>query len=85
MLRNLCYICPMNRIPYMKKLLKISILVFILMSNLVIYAQPGGDTGGGGLEGNDPPPAPIDTFVWAIAIIGTFFVFSIYKQQNKKA
>jgi hypothetical protein len=69
----------------MKKFLKFSLLVFILMSNFSTYAQPGGDTGGGGLEGNDPPPASIDTLLIVVAIIGTLFVFNVYKQQNKKA
>lgn len=85
MLKNLCYICAMNCIPTMKKFLKFSLLVFVLMSNCIIYAQPGGDTGGGGLEGNDPPPASIDTLLIVVAIIGTLFVFNVYKQQNKKA
>jgi hypothetical protein len=75
----------MNSIPNMKKFSKFSLLVFILMSNLATYAQPGGDTGGGGLEGNDPPPAPINTLLLATAIIGTLFVFKIYQQQSKKA
>ncbi len=49
------------------------------------FAQPGNDQGGGGLEGNDPPPASIDSLLVVIAIIGTLFVFNVYKQQNKKA
>jgi hypothetical protein len=69
----------------MKKTIKFSLLLLAIMFNGMTYAQPGNGTGGGGLEGNDPPPAPIDTLVIVAAIIGTLFVFNVFKQQNKKA
>lgn len=75
----------MNCMPKMKNNTKLSLLALLLFSNLMTFAQPGNDQGGGGLEGNDPPPASIDTLLIVMAIIGTLFVFNIYKQQNKKA
>jgi hypothetical protein len=71
--------------PKMKNNTKLSLLALLLLSNLMTFAQPGNDQGGGGLEGNDPPPASIDSLIVVIAIIGTLFVFNLYKQQNKKA
>lgn len=85
MLGNLSYICLKNRIPIMKKSIKFGLLLLVLMFNMMTYAQPGNGTGGGGLEGNDPPPASIDTLLILVAIIGTLFVFNVLKQQNKKA
>ncbi len=44
----------------MKSIYKIYILTFILLSDFVMFAQPGDDDGSGGLEGDDAPAAPID-------------------------
>ena len=84
MLRNLCYLCGINCKPNMKNSTKLSLLMIALLSNIMMFAQPGNDTGGGGLEGNDPPPAPIDSLLIIIALVGTLFVFNLYR-QNKKA
>lgn len=71
--------------PNMKNTKKLYLLAVLLLSDVIMFAQPGNDQGGGGLEGNDPPPASIDSLVLVIALIGTLFVFSILKPQNKKA
>ncbi len=57
-------------------LLKYYITAVFFCSTMVLFAQtgPGDDAAGGGLEGGDPP-APIDDYVWVLAIVGLFFVF----------
>lgn len=55
------------------------------MSNFVMFAQPGGDTGGGGLEDGDPPPAPINSQLIILLVLGTLLVFNSYRQKNKRA
>lgn len=65
--------------------LKYYITVFYLCSTFVMFAQPGdgnGGTGDGSLEGNDPP-APIDGYVWVLAVIGLVFVFMKYRSIHK--
>lgn len=50
-----------------------------------MFAQPGADDGGGGLEGNDPPPTPINGKLILLAIIGVSFVFYTLKEKRKQA
>jgi hypothetical protein len=64
--------------------LKYYIAAFYFCSTFVLFAQPGvadetdGDT--------TPAGAPIDDYVWILAIIGLVFVFlkfrALYKQSN---
>jgi hypothetical protein len=66
-------------------LLKYYIAAFYLCSTFVTFAQPGGNDTGGGLEDADPAPAPIDDYVWALAIVAILFVFMKFRAiQNKK-
>ncbi len=44
----------------MKSLFKFYILVIVLFSDFMLFAQPGDDDGSGGLEGEDTPAAPIN-------------------------
>jgi hypothetical protein len=62
---------------------KFYILAFYLCSTTLLLAQPG-DTGDGtgGLEGGDAP-APIDNYVWVLALVGLFFVFMKFKAYQK--
>ena len=69
--------------------LKYYIAAFYLCSTFVLFAQPGdgnGETGDSGLEGggDTTPGAPIDGYVWVLALVGLLFVFfkfrAIYKQ-----
>ena len=68
----------------MRKFYKFYLLSFILLSDFVAFAQPGDDDGGGGLEGDDPAPAPINGKLILLAIMGIIFVLYTYR-NNKKA
>jgi len=65
------------------KLFKIYILSFFLLADFIAFAQPGdGDGTGGGLEGGDPPPTPINgKLVW-LGIAALLFAF--YSIQRKR-
>lgn len=59
-------------------LLKYYIAAAYLCSTFILFAQPGtgnGGTGDGSLEGADAPAAPIDNYVWILALLGLMFVF----------
>ena len=72
--------------------LKYYIAAFYLCSTFVLFAQPGdgnGLSGDDGLEGggDTTPGAPIDDYVWVLALVGLLFVFlkfrAIYKQGTR--
>jgi hypothetical protein len=67
-------------------LIKQYIAIFYLCSTFVTFAQsPGSDTPGGGLEGTDAPAAPIDDYLWVLALVGLVLVFMKLKAiQNKR-
>jgi len=67
----------------MKKLLRIYILTFVLLSDFIAFAQPGDDDGGGGLEGDDPQPAPINSQLILLAIVGVLFVIYTFRKQKR--
>jgi hypothetical protein len=71
----------------MKKLLKLYLLSFILLSDFVAFAQPGDDDGGGGggLEGGDPQPAPINGKIILLAIAGVLFVIYTFRKNRRTA
>lgn len=69
----------------MKKLLKLYLLSFILLSDFVAFAQPGDDQGGGGLEGDDPQPAPINGEMILLAIAGVLFVIYTFRKNRRTA
>ena len=58
--------------------------MFALLSDFMLFAQPGDDDGGGGLEGDDPPAAPINGKLIWLAITGILFAFYYYNSQRKK-
>ena len=64
--------------------LKYYIAAFYLCSTFVLFAQPG-DTAPGGLEGDGDttPGAPIDDYVWVLAVIGLLFVFMKFRAIQK--
>ncbi|MFN7674567.1 signal peptidase [Flavobacterium sp.] len=68
----------------MRKFYKFYLLSFILLSDFVAFAQPGDDDGGGGLEGDDPQPAPINGKLVILAITAILFVLYTYR-KNKRA
>jgi len=65
----------------MKNIFKLYLLSFFLLSDFVMFAQPGDDDGGGGLEGEDPAPAPINSKLIYLAALGVLFV--LYKKNKK--
>jgi hypothetical protein len=69
------------------KFLKYYIAAFYLCSTFAMFADPSADDTTGGLEGTagDTTPAPIDDYVWVLAIIGLLFVFMKFRaiQKNK--
>lgn len=69
----------------MKKLLKFYLLTFILLSDFVAFAQPSDDDGGGGLEGGDPEPAPINSKLVLLAITGILFAMYTFRRNRKQA
>ncbi len=70
-------------------LLKYYIATFYLCSTVVMFAQAT-DDGTGTLEDNGttdttPGAAPIDDYVWVLALLGLVFVFMKFRAiQNKK-
>lgn len=70
------------------KVLKYYIVAFYLCSTFVMLAQPGDDDGSGTMEGDGDttPAAPIDDYIWVLALVGLFFVFMKFRViQNRKA
>jgi hypothetical protein len=62
--------------------LKFYIVALFFCSTTLLFAQPGDTDGTGGLEGGDAP-APIDDYVWVLALVGLFFVFMKYRAYQK--
>ncbi len=68
-------------------LLKFYTLAFYFASTFILFAQstPGANDEGGTME-SDEVAAPIDDYVWILAVIGLLFVFyrlrSFAKQAN---
>jgi len=56
------------------------------MSDFIMFAQPGDEdnNGGGGLEGTDPAPAPINSKIIILLIIGLIFAFYKIKKATTK-
>lgn len=66
------------------KVLKYYITVVFFCTTLVLFAQPGDNDTGGGLEGGDPAPTPINDYIWVLAVLGLIFVFMKYRAIQKK-
>lgn len=68
-----------------KRVLHIFLMTFFILVDFVAFAQPGDDDGSGGLEGNDPPPAPInDKLIW-LGILAIIFAFYSIRKYRKIA
>ena len=64
-------------------LLKYYIAAFYLCSTFVMFADPGtGTDDATPLESGDTP-APIDDYVWVLAVLGLIFVFMKYRAIMK--
>ena len=65
--------------------LKYYIATFYLCSTFVMFADPGTGSDGDPMENPDTAAAPIDDYVWVLALIGLVFVFLKFRAiQNKK-
>ncbi|MDI1315946.1 hypothetical protein [Flavobacterium sp.] len=69
----------------MRNLVKLYLVSFIFLSDFIAFAQPGDDDGTGGLEGGDPQPAPIDSKLILLAIIGILFAVYSFRKNRKQA
>lgn len=65
-------------------LFKLYLLSFFLLTDFIMFAQPGQDQPGGGLEGDDPPPAPINGKLLFLAIAAVLFAFYTFKNRTKQ-
>ena len=70
---------------FMKNIYKFYLLTFVLLSDFAVFAQPGDDDGGGGLEGGDPEPSPINSKLILLAITGILFVMYTFTKNKKQA
>lgn len=70
-----------------QNLYKIYFLTFLLLIDFVAFADdgPGDDDGGGGLEGDDPAPAPINGKLIWLAVLGVVFAYYSYRKARKTA
>lgn len=65
------------------KLFNIYLIGFFLLTDFIMFAQPGSDNGGGDLEGEDPAPAPINSKLIILGIVGIMYVYyNIYKKRK---
>lgn len=66
--------------------LKYYIAAFYLCSTFVMFAQdPGTDGGVEDTSGDTTPAAPIDDYVWVLALVGLVFVFMKFRAiQNRQ-
>lgn len=67
-----------------KQFNKYYIALFYLCSNFALFAQPGSGNGTGDLEGTDTPAAPINDYLWVLALIGLIFVFTKLKVNSRQ-
>ena len=71
-------------------LLKYYIVAFYFCSTFMMFAQdPGSGSNDGGIDdsgmADTSPGAPIDDYVWLLALVGLVFVFVKFRSiQNKK-
>jgi hypothetical protein len=65
--------------------LKYYIAAFYLCSTFVAFAAvaPGDDTADDSLESADAVAAPIDNYVWVLALVGLFLVFMKFSAIKK--
>ena len=69
----------------MKSIYKIYILIFFLLSDFILFAEPADDDATGDLEGNDIPAAPINGKLIWLALVSILFVFYYLNKRTQKA
>lgn len=73
----------------MKKTIKIALVLYFLLTDFMLFAQLGGgpgdedNNGNTGLEGGDPPAAPINVRLWIFIIIGVAYAYLVFKKINR--
>jgi hypothetical protein len=67
------------------RFIHIFLFSFFLLVDFVSFAQPGSDDGSGGLEGNDPPPAPINEKLLWLGIVAVLYAFYSFRKYRKVA
>ncbi|MBC7846027.1 MAG: hypothetical protein H7Y10_06010 [Flavobacterium sp.] len=68
----------------MKNVLKYYIAALYLCSTFTLFAQPGAEDNGTGLESTDTAAAPIDDYLWFLALVGLVFVFLRFRALAKQ-
>ena len=62
------------------------LVIFFLLVDFIAFAQPPGDgSEDGGLEGNDPPPAPINGQLIWLGILAIVFAYYNIKRYRRLA
>lgn len=72
-------------------LLKYYVAAFYFCSTFMMVAQPGAGSDNGGVDGDGSgdvtPGAPIDDYIWVLALVGLLFVFfrlkALVENSNK--
>ena len=60
------------------------LVIFFLLVDFVAFAQgPGDGSGDGGIEDNDPPPAPINGQLIWLGILAFVFAYYNIKRHRK--
>lgn len=68
-----------------QNLFKLYLLSFFILSDFMLFAQPGDDDDDGGLEDDDPPATPINgKLVWLL-ILGILYAVYFYNSHYKKS
>jgi hypothetical protein len=68
----------------MKNTYKILFLLYFLLTDFMLFAQPGDDdtNGENGLEGGDPTVAPINTKLWLLLLFAIIFAYRQFTKKN---
>lgn len=75
----------MKKNEKMKNLLNIYYVTFFYMcSNFVVFAQPGGGNDTNDLENIDAPAAPINHYLWVLALAGLILIFLKLRTTRSK-
>lgn len=77
---------PLKSVKMKNKLVYLTVLGIVLFNTMTTFAQgPGDDEDGGGLEGGDPAPAPIDTKLYVLTFIALVYGYYLLKGNKQKA
>ena len=75
--------CGCDKEKIMKRnLFKYYIVVFFLLSDFMVFAQPTDDEEGD-LQGGDEPAVPINGKLFWLFLCGMLYAFHLYRRQRK--